>query len=145
MWLSRSFEENEVYDLIKSITDRLGIEILEISTFKKRGQGRVQVVLYGRGDFGVDKLCDLHKMILLSLGTVLRCNFSLELSTPGVNRKIKSRREFKIFEGKRIKLMLDNGFEEGFILEAEEDSFVFKTGNREMKVLYSDVRKARLL
>ena len=143
--MSRSFEENEVYDLIKGITDRLGIEILEINTFKKRGQGRVQVVLYGRGDFGVDKLCDLHKMVLLSLETVLKYNFSLELSTPGVNRKIKNRREFKIFEGKRIKLMLGNEFEEGFILKAEEDSFVFKTGSEEVKILYSDVRKARLL
>ncbi|UGQ17573.1 ribosome maturation factor RimP [Borrelia sp. RT1S] len=143
--MSRSFEENEVYDLIKGITDRLGIEILEINTFKKRGQGRVQVVLYGRGDFGVDKLCDLHKMVLLSLETVLKYDFSLELSTPGVNRKIKNRREFKIFEGKRIKLMLGNEFEEGFILKAEEDSFVFKTGSEEVKILYSDVRKARLL
>ncbi|UGQ16447.1 ribosome maturation factor RimP [Borrelia sp. RT5S] len=143
--MSRSFEENEVYDLIKGITDRLGIEILEINTFKKRGQGRVQVVLYGRGDFGVDKLCDLHKMVLLSLETVLKYDFSLELSTPGVNRKIKNRREFKIFEGKRIKLMLGNEFEEGFILKAEEDSFVFKTGSGEVKILYSDVRKARLL
>ena len=84
-------------------------------------------------------------MILLSLESVLKYNFSLEISTPGVNRKFKSKREFKIFEGKKIKLMLDNDFEEGLILKAEEDSFVFKIGNEEIKVLYSDVKKARLL
>ncbi|UER67942.1 ribosome maturation factor RimP [Borrelia sp. BU AG58] len=143
--MSKSFAEDEVYSLVKSLTDRLGIEILEINTFRKRDQGRVRVVLCGQGDFGVDKLCDLHKMILLSLGSALKCKFSLELSTPGVNRKIKSKREFKIFEGKEIKLMLDNEFEEGLILKAEEDSFIFKTGSKEMKVFYGDVRKARLL
>ncbi|AYE36647.1 ribosome maturation factor RimP [Borrelia turcica IST7] len=142
--MNKSFEENEIYNLIKNLTDRLGIEILEINTFRKRDQGRIQIVLYRRDDFGVDKLCDLHKMILLSLESVLKYNFSLEISTPGVNRKFKSKREFKIFEGKKIKLMLDNDFEEGLILKAEEDGFVFK-GNEEIKVLYSDVKKARLL
>ncbi|AHH12831.1 Putative cytosolic protein [Borrelia hermsii YBT] len=137
-------DNSEVYNLIKNVTDRLGIEIIEINTFRKRGEGRVQIVLYKGDDFGVDMLCDLHKMILLNLEAVLNYNFSLEISTPGINRKIRSDREFKIFEGKKIKLMLDNDFEEGFILKAGADSFIFKTDNKEVKVLYSDVKKAKL-
>ncbi|AHH03812.1 Putative cytosolic protein [Borrelia nietonii YOR] len=137
-------DNSEVYNLIKNVTDRLGIEIIEINTFRKRDEGRVQIILYKGDDFGVDTLCDLHKMILLNLEAVLKYNFSLEISTPGINRKIKSDREFKVFEGKKIKLMLDNDFEEGFILKAEEDSFIFKTDNKEVKVLYNDVKKAKL-
>ncbi|AHH11000.1 ribosome maturation factor RimP [Borrelia coriaceae] len=137
-------DNSEVYNLIKNLTDRLGIKIIETNIFRKRNEGRIQVVVYKDDGFGVDALCDLHRMILLSLESVLKYNFSLELSTPGINRKIKSDREFKIFEGKKIKLMLDNDFEEGLILKAETDSFIFKTNNKEVKILYSDVKKAKL-
>ncbi|WP_445436183.1 ribosome maturation factor RimP [Candidatus Borreliella tachyglossi] len=142
--MSKAFDDNEVYNLVKNVTDQLGIEIVEINAFRKRDEGRIQIVLYGDDDFYVDKLCDLHKIILLGLESVLKYNFSLEISTPGINRKIKNDREFKIFEGKKIKLMLDNDFEEGLIFKAETDGFIFKTDSKEIRVLYSDVRKAKL-
>lgn len=137
-------DNSEVYNLIKNITNQLGIEIIEINTFKKRDKGRIQIVLYKGDDFGVDTLCDLHRMILLSLEVVLKYNFSLEISTPGINRKIKSDREFKIFEGRKIKLMLGNDFEEGLILKAEADGFIFKTDTKEIRILYNNVKKAKL-
>ncbi|QMU99543.1 ribosome maturation factor RimP [Borrelia sp. A-FGy1] len=143
--MNKSFVEDEIYNLIKDLTNRLEIEVLEINAFRKRNQGRIHIVLYKKGDFGVDSLCDLHKMILLKLESALKYNFSLEISTPGVNRKFKSKREFKIFEGKKIKLMLDNDFQEGLILKAKEDNFIFKVNREEIKILYSDVKKARLL
>ncbi len=90
-------------------------------------------------------LTDLHKIILLILEASLEYSFTLELSTPGIDRRIKSDREFQIFEGKKIKLMLDNEFEEGFILESKSKSFIFKTENKELNVFYSDVKKARLV
>ncbi|APR65307.1 ribosome maturation factor RimP [Borrelia anserina] len=138
-------DNNEIYNLVKNVTDRLGIEIIEINIFRKRDRGKIQIVLYKGNDFGVDTLYDLHKMFLLSLESVFKCNFSLEISTPGINRKIKSDREFKIFEGRRIKLMLNNDFEEGLILKADSGSFIFKTDNEETRILYSDVKKAKLL
>ncbi|BCR22208.1 ribosome maturation factor RimP [Borrelia sp. HM] len=140
----KTFDNSEIYNLIKSVTDRLGIEIIEVNFFMKKGEGRIQIVLYKDHEFGCDTLCDLHKMILLRLQSVIRYNFSLEISTPGINRNIKSDREFQIFEGKKIKLMLDNDFEEGLILKAEADSFIFKTDNKEIRVLYTDIKKAKL-
>lgn len=145
MLLVKIIDNNEIYNLVKNVTDRLGIEIIEINIFRKRDRGKIQIVLYKGNDFGVDTLYDLHKMFLLSLESVFKCNFSLEISTPGINRKIKSDREFKIFEGRRIKLMLNNDFEEGLILKADSGSFIFKTDNEETRILYSDVKKAKLL
>ena len=83
-------------------------------------------------------------MILLRLQSVIRYNFSLEISAPEINRNIKSDRDFKIFEGKKIKLILDNDFEESLILKSEADCFVFKTYNKEVRVLYTDIKKAKL-
>ncbi|AHH06866.1 Putative cytosolic protein [Borrelia crocidurae DOU] len=137
-------DNSEIYNLIKDVTYLLGISIIEINTFRKRDEFKIQIVLYKSDNFSVDMLCDLHKMILLKLEAVLKYNVSLEISTPGINRKIKSDREFKIFEGKKIKLMLNNDFEEGFILRAERDGFIFKTEYKEVKILYSNVKKAKL-
>ncbi|WP_024653253.1 ribosome maturation factor RimP [Borrelia persica] len=137
-------DNSEIYNLIKDVTYLLGIEIIEINAFRKKGGGRIQVVLYKSDNFGINVLYDLHKMILLKLEAVLKYNVSLEISTPGINRKIKSDKEFKIFEGRKIKLMLKNDFEEGFILRAETDGFIFKTEDKEEKILYSNVKKAKL-
>ncbi|MBB6207559.1 ribosome maturation factor RimP [Borreliella lanei] len=137
---------NEVFNLIKDLTERLNVEILEINIFRNKNNGKIQIVLYSKNfSLGVDLLTDLHKMILLILEANLKYGFALELSTPGIDRKIKSDREFKIFEGKKIKLMLDNEFEEGFILESKPKSFIFKTDSKEVNVFYSDVKKARLV
>ncbi|AJA90575.1 hypothetical protein OY14_04010 [Borreliella chilensis] len=143
----RSFDENnEVYSLLKNLTERLSVEILEINTFRNRNSGKIQIVLYRKDlSLGIDLLVDLHKMILLILEANLKYSFTLELSTPGIGRRIKSDREFQIFEGKKINLMLDNEFEEGFILEPKSKGFIFKTDNKELNVLYSDVKKARLV
>lgn len=139
-------KNNEVYNLIKNLTERLNIEILEVNIFRNKNGGKIQIVLYSKNfSLGVDLLTDLHKMILLILETSLEYSFILELSTPGIDRRIKSDREFQIFEGKKIKLMLDNEFEEGFILESKSKSFIFKTESKELNVSYSDVKKARLV
>ncbi|EEC21014.1 conserved hypothetical protein [Borreliella afzelii ACA-1] len=139
-------KNNEVYNLIKNLTERLNVEILEINIFRNKNGGKIQIVLYSKNfSLGIDLMTDLHKMILLILEANLKYSFILELSTPGIDRKIKSDKEFQIFEGKKIKLMLDNEFEEGFILEAKSKSFIFKTDNKELNVFYSDVKKARLV
>ncbi|AIJ30142.1 ribosome maturation factor RimP [Borreliella valaisiana] len=139
-------KNNEVYNLIKNLTERANIEILEINVFKNKNSGKIQIVLYSKNfSLGIDLLTDLHKMILLILEANLKYSFTLELSTPGINRKIKSDKEFQIFEGKKIKLMLDNEFEEGLILKSKSKSFIFKTDSKELNVFYSDVKKARLV
>ncbi|AFU75109.1 hypothetical protein BafHLJ01_0881 [Borreliella afzelii HLJ01] len=139
-------KNNEVYNLIKNLTERLNVEILEINIFRNKNGGKIQIVLYSNNfSLGIDLMTDLHKMILLILEANLKYSFILELSTPGIDRKIKSDKEFQIFEGKKIKLMLDNEFEEGFILEAKSKSFIFKTDSKELNVFYSDVKKARLV
>ncbi|QFI14887.1 ribosome maturation factor RimP [Borrelia sp. CA_690] len=139
-------KNNEVYNLIKNLTERLNVEILEVNIFRNKNSGKIQIVLYSKNfSLGIDLLADLHKIILLVLEASLKYSFTLELSTPGIDRKIKSDREFQIFEGKKIKLMLDNEFEEGLILESKSKSFIFKTDSKEIDVFYSDVKKARLV
>ncbi|MBB6042780.1 ribosome maturation factor RimP [Borreliella yangtzensis] len=144
--IERFDKNNEVYNLIKNLTECANIEILEINIFKNKSIGKIQIVLYSKSfSLGVDLLTDLHKIILLILEANLKYSFTLELSTPGINRKIKSGREFQIFEGRKIKLMLDNEFEEGLILKSKSKSFIFKTDSKELNVFYSDVKKAKLV
>ncbi|BCR21396.1 ribosome maturation factor RimP [Borrelia miyamotoi] len=65
-------------------------------------RGGVQIVLYKNGDFEFDALCDLCKMVLLYLDLVFKCNLSLDISIPGINRDITSDRKFKTLRVKRL-------------------------------------------
>lgn len=78
-------------------------------------------------------------------------NFSLEVSSPGVDEPLKLNRQYKKNVGRYLEVKLqDESVKEGKILEAQEDGIVLETESgkgrkKEIKqetVLFSDIKKA---
>ncbi|OLY95016.1 ribosome maturation factor RimP [Cnuella takakiae] len=78
-------------------------------------------------------------------------NFSLEVSSPGVDEPLKLNRQYKKNVGRYLEVKLqDDSVKEGKILEAGEDGIVLETESgkgrkKEIKqetVLFSDIKKA---
>lgn len=78
-------------------------------------------------------------------------NFSLEVSSPGVDEPLKLNRQYKKNVGRYLEVKLqDDSVKEGKILEAQEDGIVLETETgkgrkKEIKqetVLFSDIKKA---
>ena len=76
--------------------------------------------------------------------------FSLDISSPGAERVLKSLLEYKLFRGKWVKVVYKTGQEDFFILlgldETEEMARLFSEEKQaESKILIQDIAKCQLV
>ena len=74
-------------------------------------------------------------------------NYALEISSPGLNRKLSGRDDFIRFAGAPVKVIYeDNGGKcaKGKLLSADEDGIVVLSDGREIAIQYSAVKSAHL-
>ncbi len=98
-----------LYEMAEPIAEMEGFEVLDIEIVGKRDMPRVQVTLFDP-DGGGPTIGDCQKFNQ-SLGARLDFEedflpegFSLEVSSPGLERVLKNPREFEAFTGKKVQV-----------------------------------------
>lgn len=144
--------EKEVEKIIKPVLENEGIELVGVD-FKPRKDGSVLTVYIDR-ESGVDldtcaymsdlisPMIDVHKLI--------KGRYYLEVSSPGIERPLKSAADFKRFIGKKVavttKVEIGNRKNfKGELLRAEDNSFVMLVEGHEIQIMYESVLRARLI
>ncbi len=69
---------------------------------------------------------------------------SLEISSPGVYRKIKSNHEYSIFQGRSVKLLVEDDWIHGTIISTDDRLVKLKTRNGLKTIEFVDIRKGKL-
>jgi len=152
------FVENisEYYNIIVPVVNSYGFDIVEINV-KNRADGLyINIVIYNPDGVSLNDCSKVHRTIQgrLAVHTGNRDVF-IEVSSPGVNRNLKSANEFNVFKGKTVKLLLGNNAEWGYykIKETDKESVFLEPlkkdndslqNSNEVKILYSEIRKAKL-
>ncbi len=125
-------------DRVREIADRVaassGLEVLEIE-FRGSGKARMlRVFLDKPGTLGSDPLCGVTHGDCVNFsrefGTILDVedavpgeNYTLEVSSPGLDRKLTKPSEFARFTGSRIKVMTRNPVNNNRFFEGRLESF----------------------
>ena len=70
----------------------------------------------------------------------------LEVSSPGISRNIKTTDEFKIFMGRKVKILSNNVSEwiHGSIESVDNNSVNLSIENGNIKIGFADINKAKL-
>ena len=104
--------------------------------------------VYITKDGGVD--LDLCAEISNDLSPLLDTNppvsgaYFLEVSSPGIERKLTKPRHYQSAIGERIKLKLSDGSKlKAKIVSADEDSVTIENKDGEKNIPYNDIRKAK--
>jgi ribosome maturation factor RimP len=73
-------------------------------------------------------------------------NFSLEVSSPGIGRILKSRDEYDIFQGKAVSILTADSTEwiDGIIERADQDRVYLNRNGEVMDISFDVIKKARL-
>jgi ribosome maturation factor RimP len=82
--------------------------------------------------------------LLLNAEDPIESNYRLEVSSPGLNRKLKTAREFEHFFGRRAKVQTANGIFRGNITALKGENVIFDVEGSEVSVGLSDIIKANL-
>ena len=125
----------------------MGYALVELIIARRHGATRVGVVIYRKEGVGVDDCARVSEVLAPRLETVEGIQeVSLEVSSPGIERTLRSQREYAVFTGRGIRALVGDETEwrGGVIDRVEGDTLWLRTGRERKGFALSQIRKARL-
>lgn len=112
---SKNFNKNDILEklvpLIENTAMRFGTIPLEIDFSKENGKWFLRIFLYKQEGVSLDDCENVSRSLNPFLDELIPMKFYLEVSSPGLDRKLKSDKEYIIFQGKTIDLKLKSQIE----------------------------------
>lgn len=145
----------KITPLIENTAMRFGYIPIEIEFVKENHRWFLRIFLYSsEKDVTLDDCEKVTRSLSDFLDELIPVKYYLEVSSPGLERKFKSDKEFVIFKGRRISVKLKEPFEgeserifKGELLDYDEKSgvkfFRFDDG-KELLIPRSNIQSAKL-
>lgn len=137
----------EVREAVTPIVTGMGFVLVELRHNRSHRQNHVSVVVYRPQGVGVEDCAQISRTLYPRLELIDGLEeLRLEVSSPGLDRVIKSFEEFGVFRGRGVRV-LRVGFDEflsGIIEGVREDALVLRVKGETVEVRRADIRKARL-
>jgi ribosome maturation factor RimP len=138
---------DKLFTELNPIITGLGYDIVEFKKQQVKGTLHVSVVIYKPEGIRIEDCEEVHSTILprIELYEDMR-DIHLEVSSPGINRTIKSADEFPIFIHNMVKILEKGGSDwiRGEIKEADETSVTVQYDDSSYTVEYDNIQKAKL-
>lgn len=121
----KHFNKNEILEkltpLIENTAMRFNTIPLEIDFSKENGKWFLRIFLYSQKGVSLDDCENVSRSLNTFLDEIIPIKYYLEVSSPGLDRKLKSDKEFIIYQGKIINLKLKS-----FVDGLEDKQFLCK-------------------
>ena len=123
--------ENTVLALAEPIAESLGVYVVDVSSKKESGERYLRIFIDKEGGVGIDDCEAFSRAIdpILDEYDPIPEAYSLEVSSPGADRKLETEREFKYYIGREVDVKLykalDGVKEFTGILSGYEDDTVY--------------------
>ena len=137
----------EIYSVIKTIADQLDIEIVDVEYDDKQRA----LTVFIETERGVDlDTCEMfHRSIdavLDELDPSYGEPYTLNVSSPGLDRPFKTKRDFERNLQKEVEIRLyaplkGKKFIEGVLIDFDENSVTVKTEKEELKISLNKIAK----
>jgi ribosome maturation factor RimP len=137
----------EAEEQIVPVLKKTSFSLVELSLYKKKGRSHLQLVAYGKNGITLDDCVSLHKLLFPRLEMSFeQDNIYLEISSPGIGRKIKSNAEYSVFIGRWVGLLLigEDQWIKGVIESADDKSVTLKIDEETRIINYDSIQKGKL-
>ncbi|MGD8561887.1 MAG: ribosome maturation factor RimP [Desulfarculaceae bacterium] len=98
-------------ELIEPVVRSEGLVLVEL-VWRREGKGQVLRLYVDRPDGGItlDECAEVSRQVsdLLDVEDFIEQRYNLEVSSPGLTRRLKGRREYEIFAGRTAKLIVSD-------------------------------------
>jgi len=130
---------------IKLAVESLGAKLYDIVIVKENDRNIFRVVVTSADGINLDKCAEISRMIspILDVQEPLNGVYNLEVSSPGIERKLKKKEHFMGSVGELVKVKNNNTeIFKGKLLKANEDKIVLLTKLEEVELAYDDILSA---
>jgi ribosome maturation factor RimP len=139
--------EAGIRDAIQPLLAGMGFSLVEISAGRRKGSTVVSLVIYRKEGVGVEQCAEVSSLVFPRLQTMEDLgDVSLEVSSPGIERVIRSPEEYRLFIGRGVRVLAGDETEwcAGIIEGVEGDTLKLRKGNERFSYALGAIRKARL-
>ncbi len=149
------FEKAEVVETIKSLLEPIleenGFELVDIQ-YAGAGKGTVLRIFIDKEDgITVDDCAGVSREfgLLLDVNDVIPSSYTLEVSSPGLNRALKNSRDFIRFKGKKVKIKTKESLYQrrvliGHLIDFHDDVASIQVEGQIYHIPFCDIEKANL-
>ena len=143
--------EKEIQQQIDSYLRDENLELYDLNIVNFPNISKIEVFIYSADNVNLDITTRLNKQLnrlVVDLGFE-NGSFDMIVSSPGIERKLKSFRHFQLSLGELIKVKLFNPINniytfEGDLILVEEENIVLKTDTSEIEINISNIKNAKI-
>ncbi|WP_418186218.1 ribosome maturation factor RimP [Aliarcobacter vitoriensis] len=130
---------------IRLIVENNGLKLYDIITVRENDRNVFRVVVTSPEGINLDKCAEVSRMIspILDIEEPMNGVYNLEVSSPGIERKLKKKEHFIASVGELIKVKnLETEVFKGKLLKADEEKIVILTEFGEEELAYDNILSA---
>ena len=140
----------DVEALVGPVVESSGLEVWEVSFRGEGGRSVLRVAVDREGGVDLDSIAEVSERLSrrLDLEDFGPKGYSLEVSSPGLERALRTPRHFERSVGERVKVKTAGPVEgrqvhEGALVSADAEAIVVASEGGELRVPYADIASAR--
>jgi ribosome maturation factor RimP len=141
------FVKETVRKEVEPILKQMGFGLVELTIARQKGATRIGIVIHRPSGVGIDECSEVSRLLFPRLETMEGLSdMSLEVSSPGIERVLKSPEEYPIFMGRGIRLLMEGETEwmGGTLEKAENGVLTIGVEGKLTELSVSSIRRARL-
>ncbi|MGD9624787.1 MAG: ribosome maturation factor RimP [Arcobacter sp.] len=130
---------------IKLAVESLGAKLYDISTVKEHDKNIFRVSVTAEGGVSLDKCAEISRMIspILDVNEPMSGEYVLEVSSPGIERKLKKKEHFIASVGEKVRVKdFSTEVYKGQLIYADNEKIVIKTEFGEDELSYDSILAA---
>lgn len=142
----------EVTELVEPVLEDLGFEVVDVVYASKSGRWVLQLFIDKQGGVTIDDCASVSREIgdLLDVHDIIPSEYVLEVSSPGLDRPLKRRKDFRWATGRTVKIRTLEPKEgrrnfTGRLDRLEGDVLTLLVNGAEVSLSLEDVEKANLV
>ncbi len=139
-----------VKELLEPILEERGLKLVDIE-LTKGANPTLRIFIYNPEGTSIEDCEWVSRRIgaLLDVEDLIPSSYVLEVSSPGLERKLKHKEEFNIFKGRNIKIVTKCPIDKknvfrGKLEGIEEDKVKIEEEGKKIEIPYEEISKAKL-
>ena len=141
-----------IADLVEPILDEMGFELVDVEYLSHYGKWVLRLYIDKEAGVTLDDCVRVSREVgdLIDIKEVVTHEYTLEVSSPGIDRPLKKEKDFVGAVGKKVKVRMStpmNGQRSftGYLKSFENDTLYIEMDGPPVALPWADVEKANLI
>ena len=131
---------------IKAVCESAGVSLYDTETVREFDENVFRIYIVGEEKIDVEKCAYVSRLLspLFDVHPPMSGEYRLEVSSPGIERALKTPEHYRLSIGEKVKVTTKEGEKlKGVLVEANDTEFVLRADEEEIVFEYPQIKKAR--